>query len=193
MIRAALYARISTAEQRPDLQVTELHQVAAQRGWSIVFEGVDVASGTRASRPQLDALRSLVRKGQVDVVAVWRLDRLARSLRNFLDTTEELRSNNVALVSLREGIDLTTAVGRTFAQLIAVIAEMERELIRERVVAGVAEARRRGKQIGRRRRRVDLDQARALRASGLSIREVAASMCLPRSVVHRALVASETK
>ena len=152
----------------------------------------DRAHGRGQRRPGLDEVRDLARRGRVDVVVVWRLDRLARSLRNFIDLAEELQASGVTLVSLREGLDLSTGVGRTFAHLIAVIAEMERELIRERVVAGVAAARHRGKRIGRRPRHVDLDVATELRAAGLSYREVSARMGLSASIIHRALTSSPT-
>lgn len=188
--RVALYARVSTADQNAALQLDALRSAAEQRGWDVVAEHVDHASGARASRPGLDEIRALARSGRLDLIAVWRLDRLARSVRNFVDLAEELRANRVALVSLREGLDFTTAVGRTFAQLLAVLAELEREVIRERVSAGIAAARRRGKRIGRRPRQIDLDRALELRAQGASVRAVAAELGLPRSVVHRALSAA---
>jgi DNA invertase Pin-like site-specific DNA recombinase len=188
MIRAALYCRVSTTDQNVDMQLIELRELAKHRGWTVAAELVDHASGVRASRPGLDELRELVRRRRVDVVAVWRLDRLGRSLRNFLEIADELREHRVSLVSAREGLDFSTTLGRTFAQLITLLGEMEREWIRERVIAGVANARRKGKRLGRRPRRFDVELARELRSAGRSVRQISTELGVPRSVVHRALV-----
>lgn len=185
--RCALYSRCSTSTQDPSLQQTELRQVAEQRGWHVVIERTDIGSGKRASRPGIDEIRELARRGKLDLIVVWRLDRLGRSLKNFLDVLQELRDAKVNLVSLREGFDLETSMGRAMAQLLALLAELEGEWNKERVLAGLAEARRKGRRLGRRPRAVDVDQALELRASGKSIREVARALDVPRAVLHRAV------
>jgi DNA invertase Pin-like site-specific DNA recombinase len=187
--RAAIYARVSTTEQNVEMQTAELRELAGRREMTITAELVDHASGAKASRPALDELRELVRRGKVDTVLVWRLDRLGRSLRNFLDVAEELRENRVTLISAREGLDFSSTIGQTFAKLLALLGEMEREWIRERVTAGVANARRRGKRIGRRPKDIDMDHALELRAGGASVRQIAAELDVPKSIVARALAA----
>lgn len=148
--RAALYVRVSTADQRVDLQVNELRAVAAQRGWSVVAEHVDRVSGAKASRPALDQLLEQVRRAQIDLVAVWRLDRLARSIQHLLELGELLQRCRVDLVSVRDGaIDTTSPTGRLLFAMLGVMAAFERDLVRERVTAGLAAARRRGVRLGR--------------------------------------------
>jgi DNA invertase Pin-like site-specific DNA recombinase len=187
--RVALYARTSTSKQDPGLQTTELRQVAAQRGWNVVVERVDQLSGKRASRPGIDEIRELARRGKLDAVVVWRLDRLGRNLRNFLDLLEEFRAAKVNIISLREGFDLETPMGRAMAQILALLAELEGEWNKERVLAGLEEARRKGKRLGRRPLEVDVDHVLELHSNGRSVREIARELDVARSVVHRALTA----
>lgn len=188
--RAALYARVSTTGQGQDvgLQVTELQQVAAQRGWEVagVFfdEGV---SGATESRPALDHLMDLARRGKVDVVAVWRLDRFARSTGHLLAALEEFRVIGVAFVSIREQVDFTTPVGKVMFTLIAAISEFERCMIRERVIAGVRRAQAMGKHCGRPRVELDIRPALALMREGRGIKQVARMLGVSRSTLRRRL------
>lgn len=150
-MRAGLYARVSTADkgQDVDLQLGELREYATRRGLTItefIDEGI---SGAKARRPALDAMLKAAQTRRIDVIIVWRLDRLGRSLSHLLHVLNELKAVGVAFVSLREAIDMTTATGRLMAHLIGAFAEFERELIRERVRAGIATARKKGKRVGR--------------------------------------------
>jgi DNA invertase Pin-like site-specific DNA recombinase len=189
--RVALYARVSTTGQGQDpaLQIEELKQIAAQRGWQIAGEFVDAGvSGMRESRPALDRLLAACHAGQVDVVAVWKLDRLGRSLQHLVNTLADLSSCSVGFVSVRDAaIDTTTPSGRLMLALIGAFAEFEHSLIAERVRAGVARALAAGVQFGRKRRALDLRAAHALLDQGQSEREVAVWLGVPRSTLKRRL------
>ena len=149
MKRAALYLRVSTLDQHPETQLYDLRQMANQRGWQIVEEYTDRVSGTKARRPGLDRLMSDARRGRFDVVLVWASDRLARSVKHFLEVLDELSRLNVEFISFRENLDTGGPLGRAFIVIISAIAELERNLIIERVRAGMRRARLEGRHIGR--------------------------------------------
>ena len=148
MKRAALYLRVSTLDQHPETQLYDLQQMAVQRGYEVVEEYTDRISGAKARRPGLDALMQDVRRGRFDVVLVWASDRIARSVRHFLDVLDELNRLNVEFVSFREQIDTGGPLGRAIVVIIGAIAELERNLIIERVRAGMRRARLEGRHIG---------------------------------------------
>ena len=194
--RAALYARVSTVGHGQDvgLQLDELRAAAAQRGWVVVEEFVDEGvSGANASRPGLDRMMAAARLGRLDLVAVWKLDRLGRSLANLLGNLDELGHHGVGFVSLRDsGIDTTSPTGRLLLQVMGAFAEFERGLIQERVKAGVARAKARGVKFGRPTATVNpkaLEAAEKLIAEGWSIRSTADATGLRRSTLHRLLAA----
>jgi DNA invertase Pin-like site-specific DNA recombinase len=188
--RVALYARVSTADQRTDLQLDALRQLAGQRGWMVVGEHVDQGvSGARAKRPELDKLMAAVHRGELDLVAVWKFDRFARSMQHLVSALSDFRARNVEFVSVQDGCDTTTAAGRMVFGVIASLAEFERELIVERVKAGMAAAKRRGRRAGRPHTRVDVARARAMRAEGKPLREIAAVLGVGLGTLHRALAA----
>lgn len=192
--RVALYCRVSTNDQRADLQLHDLRRLAEQRGWKIVGEYIDEGySGTKDRRPALDRLMADAHKGRFDVIAVWRFDRFARSVRHLVVALDDFRERGIDFISMNEGIDTSTAAGRMVFSVIGAMAAYEADAIRERTRAGVAAARRRGKHIGRPERRFDLDEAVQLRSEGLSIREIATRMKVGRSIVHRALSAGVPK
>jgi DNA invertase Pin-like site-specific DNA recombinase len=173
-MRVALYARVSTLHgQHTEVQLVELREYIARRGWRIVGEYVDEGiSGARERRPELDRLWSDCRKRKVDAVVVYRYDRFARSLRQLVNALEEFRALGIDFVSLHEGVDTSTPNGRLVFGIFASIAEFERELIRSRVRSGLAAAKAKGKRLGRPRTVVDAAQVVRLRASGASWREV---------------------
>ena len=142
--RVAIYARVSTTGHGQDvgLQLDELRQVAAQRGWVIADEYIDEGvSGAAESRPALDRMLDAARRGKIDLVVVWKLDRLGRSIQHLLQVLDELQQHGVGFVSVRDaGIDTTSATGRLLLHLLAAFAEYERALIKERVIAGVRRA-----------------------------------------------------
>ena len=192
-VRACLYARVSTTGHGQDtgLQLEELRRVAEARGWVVVHEFVDEGvSGAKQRRPALDALMKAARAGEVDVVAVWRFDRFARSVNHLLKALDEFRTLGVEFLSLRENIETTTPMGRAMFTLCAVISELEREIIRERVQAGIDRARRQGKQLGRPQRKLDLRAAKLLLEEGHSVRQVADVLGLPRTTLRRHLAAA---
>jgi DNA invertase Pin-like site-specific DNA recombinase len=185
-IRVALYARVSTTAHGQDvgLQLDELRQVAEQRGWSAIEYVDEGVSGGKASRPALDRLMSDVRGGRVQVVAVWRFDRFARSTSHLLSALEEFRARGVEFVSLREQIDTSTPMGKAIFTIVACVAELEKEIIRERVVAGVRRAQGAGKHCGRPRAAVPVDAAVALLRDGRGLREVATMLGVDRNVLR---------
>jgi DNA invertase Pin-like site-specific DNA recombinase len=187
LMRAALYARVSThAGQSPEMQLAELREYCARRGWEIEREYVDAGSGARERRPELDRMLAACRRRQVDAVVVYRYDRFARSLRQLVNALEEFRTLGIEFISLHEGVDTSTPNGRLVFGIFATIAEFERELIRDRVRSGLAVARAQGKRIGRPRRPVDTTRVAELRAQGWSWAEVAREMGVGLGTVHRA-------
>src|SRR5207249_3244758 len=151
-VRAALYARVSTTDQNIENQLTSLQAFAGARGWRAV-EFVDHGvSGSKERRPALDALLVETRKRKIDVVACVKLDRLARSVRHLVTLTQELEALGVDLVVLDQAIDTTTPSGRLLFHVLAAIAEFERDLIRDRVIAGIKRAKAQGRRLGRPRR-----------------------------------------
>src|SRR5690348_1217451 len=138
MKRVGIYCRVSTLDQHPETQLLELRALAKQRQWEVVREYVDHGvSGIRTKRPALDEMLRDVRQGKVDVVLVWSFDRMARSVRHLLEVLDELNHLNVAFLSYREQVDTAGALGRALIVIIGAIAELERNLIIERVRAGM--------------------------------------------------------
>ncbi len=185
---AVIYARFSTNDQKPDLQLDELRDLAVRRGWDIVGEFVDLGvSGSRERRPQLEALNKLTHRGRVDVVVVWKFDRFARSVRHLVTALDDFRGRGIDFVSACDSVDTTSPGGRFMFHILGAVAELERELIRERTIAGLAAARRRGKQLGRRAIRLDQDHLLELRGQGLSVRAIADQLGVSKSLVARTL------
>ena len=166
--RCAIYARCSTGEQNPDMQITDLREFAERRGFQVVAQLVDVASGSLDSRPELNKLLVLAKQRKIDVLLVWKVDRLGRSLKHLVNVLAELDAVGVAFVSFRDNLDFSTPAGRLMFHVIAAMAQFERDLIRERTLSGMAAARRRGARIGRPRVEVDAEKIRGMRSQGLS-------------------------
>jgi DNA invertase Pin-like site-specific DNA recombinase len=151
-MRCALYARVSTFDQEPENQLTEIRRYVQARGWTAV-EYVDRGvSGSKDRRPALDQLVTDAKRRRFDVVVSWRLDRLGRNLRHLITLLEDLQALGIAFVSLAEGIDATTPAGKLQMHILGAIAEFERARIAERVKAGLQRARAQGKQLGRPRK-----------------------------------------
>lgn len=189
-LRAALYVRVSTSDQNPQLQLDALRDLAERRGWVISGEYIDEGiSGSKDRRPELDRLMRDAVKARMDVVICWRFDRFARSVRHLVMALDEFRAKGIDFLSVNDGIDTSTPAGRFTFHVIAAVAELERELIRERTKAGMAAARKRGAKIGRPRVDFDLVKAERLRAKGVSIRKIAATLKVSSATVHRGLSA----
>ena len=187
-VRAGLYARVSTHDQQTlSLQVEALRSYAAQRGWTVTAEVRDVGSGA-FERPKRERLLQAARRREIDAVLVWRLDRWGRSVADLVLTLKGLNELGVGFVSLTEALDLTTPTGRAMAGLLAVFAEFEREILRERVRAGIAQARKQGKPHGRPRSAARKQaQVRQLFTQGVSKAEIARRLAIGRTSVRRFL------
>jgi DNA invertase Pin-like site-specific DNA recombinase len=185
MKRAALYMRVSSLDQHPETQLYDLQQMAAQRGYEIVEQYTDRISGAKARRPGLDQMMSDARRGRFDAVLVWASDRIARSVKHFLETLEELNRLNIEFISFREQIDTGGPLGRAVVVIIGAIAELERNLIIERVRAGMRRAKLEGRPIGR--QPLELDRSSILRDhnQGQSLRQLAKSYRVSRATIHR--------
>jgi DNA invertase Pin-like site-specific DNA recombinase len=191
----ALYARVSTlnGHQDPEMQLAELREYAQRRGWTITEEYVDRGvSGCKDSRPALNRLMADAHRRRFDAVLVWKIDRWGRSLKHLVTSLADLDAFNVAFVSLRDNLDLSTPSGRLMMQLLGAMAEFERALIQERVKAGLAHARAKGVRLGRPRRTLDLAEVAVLRESGLSWREVGARVGCDGSLALRIFTRSES-
>jgi DNA invertase Pin-like site-specific DNA recombinase len=192
--RVALYARVSTLNgQNPEMQLAELRSYAQLRGWTIAGEYVDIGiSGSKESRPELNRMLKDAHARTFDAIACWKLDRLGRSLKHLVTTIEDLSCYGVTFVSLRDNLDLSTPSGRLMMHLLGAMAEFERELIRERVAAGIAAARRRGVKCGRPKVYVSADKVRALREAGVPWRQVAKRLGVGCGTAMRALQKEES-
>src|SRR5450759_519534 len=192
MFRAGLYARVSTNDQQTiPLQIRALREYAVRRGWPIALQVKEVGSG--ASERQLrEKLLEAARRREIDVVLVWRLDRWGRWVADLLATLQELEHLGVGFVSLTEALDLTTPAGRAMAALLAVFAEFEREIPRERVRAGLAHARQNGQHLGRpQTAALHADRVRKLYRAGISKAEIARRLEIGRTSVRRILAMSK--
>jgi len=186
--RAALYARVSTADQTTKNQIDALEDHARRAGWTVTATFTDHAvSGTRERRPRLDALMVEARRRRFDIITVAALDRLGRNLRHLVTLLDELQHLNVGLVSLREALDLTSPIGRAMFALVGVLAEVERAWIVERTHAGLRRARAQGKRLGRPRVITDAGKLRQLLANGISHRAAARTLKVSEGTVRRAV------
>ncbi len=187
--RVALYARVSTLNnQDPEMQLSELREYAAHRGWQIVEEFTNQGvSGCKESRPALNRLMADACRRRFDAILVWKIDRFGRSLKHLVNALAELAALGVAFISLRDNLDLSTPSGRLMFQIIGAMAEFERALIQERVRAGLRNARSKGKKLGRPRVTVDASKIASLRAQGRSWGEIVEEMGIGNGTAQRAL------
>ena len=187
MKRAALYLRVSTVDQHPESQLHDLRGLAAQRGLEIVQEYTDRISGVKAKRPGLDQLMADARRGKFDVLLVWAFDRLARSVRHFLEVLDELNHLGIEFVSFRENVDTGGPLGRAMITIIGAIAELERNLIIERVRAGMRRAKLEGRRLGRPPLGINRYDLLRDRARGQSLTQLAKAYRISRASVVRLL------
>jgi putative DNA-invertase from lambdoid prophage Rac len=197
-IRAAIYARVSTADQNCHMQLADLRQYCAARGWDNYGEYIDTISGTKSSRPGRDKLMKDVHARRVDAVLVWKLDRWGRSLADSVITMQELASAGVRFICTTQGLDTddSNPMGRAMLGMLQVFAQFERDMINERVHAGVrryqiehAAGRARSKSsknlpIGRPKSIFRVDEAVRLRGEGLSWRKIAKELGVPEATVR---------
>jgi putative DNA-invertase from lambdoid prophage Rac len=190
MLRAGLYARVSTDDQQTlPMQMRALREYVARRGWTIAMQIREVGSGA-AQREAREQLIEAAQRREIDVVLVWRLDRWGRSVTDLLATLQELQHLGVGFVSLTEALDLTTPAGRAMAGLLAIFAEFEREILRDRVRAGLAHARQNGKRLGRPMTAgLQVAEIRKLHRAGVAKAEIARRLQVGRTSVRRILAA----
>ena len=187
-MNVALYARVSTDGQDPELQLMALRAHAVNRGWTIMDEFIDQGySGAKEKRPALDRLMKVAWAGTVQAVLVWRFDRFARSVKHLIKALEQFRSLNVNFISFQEQFDTSTPIGQAMFTIIGAMAQLERDIIRERVRAGLAVAKARGRRLGRPSVRVNAQELTLLKTSGLSLHEMARQLRCSRSTVRRRL------
>lgn len=192
MLRAGLYARVSTSDQQTlPMQMRALREYAARRGWTVAMQIREVGSGA-IIRQGRERLIEAARRREIDVVLVWRLDRWGRSVTDLLATLQELNHLGVGFVSLTEALDLTTPAGRAMAGLLAIFAEFEREILRERTRAGLVQARRNGKSLGRPvTAGLRAAEIRKLHRAGVAKAEIARRLQIGRTSVRRILAAPD--
>ncbi len=184
--------RVSSVDQHPETQLHDLRQMAAQRGLEIVQQYTDRISGIKAKRPGLDRMMADARRGRFDIVLVWASDRIARSVKHFLEVLDELNRLNIEYVSFREQIDTGGPLGRAIVVIIGAVAELERDLIIERARAGMRRARLEGTHIGRNPLAVDREAIYRDRCQGQSLRQIARCHRISTATVQRVLRRQES-
>jgi putative DNA-invertase from lambdoid prophage Rac len=196
-MNAAIYARVSTTDQTNAIQIRELKEYVERRGWELASIYQDQMSGAKASRPGLDQLISDARRRKFDVVVVWKLDRFGRSLVHCVSGIQELASLGIRFIATSQGLDTdeSNPASKLLMHILAAVAQFERELIRERVSAGMKAARKHGTKtgnpIGRPRRIFNREEVVRLRETGLSIEKIAHEMSIGVGTVVRVLQVSE--
>ncbi|MEW6215333.1 MAG: recombinase family protein [Nitrospirota bacterium] len=192
-MKVAIYCRVSTESQSVDMQLSDLRTYAKQRGFEIYREYCDIGSGSKDSRPQLDALMDDARKGRVDIVLVWKFDRFARSTRHLINALHEFNHLGVDFISYTENVDTSSPTGKVLFTIISAMAEFERDLIKERVKAGLEHAKNKGIKLGRPLRMNEsfIEWVRELRSEGLSIRAIAKRLNASPALVHKTLNKSQ--
>jgi putative DNA-invertase from lambdoid prophage Rac len=185
-MHVSIYARVSTTDQSNTIQIRELTEYAARRGWTVAGVYQDHLSGAKASRPGLDRLMADARCRRFDAVLVWKLDRFGRSLVHCVNAIQELQSLGVRFIAVSQGMDTdeSNPAAKLLLHILAAVAQFERELIRERVSAGMANAKRMGKRVGRPKKIFDRKKALEMRQAGASIREVARTLGVSAGSVH---------
>lgn len=186
VVRVGLYARVSTHDQQTlPLQLAAMKEYINRRGWAIALQIEDVGSGASV-RPRREELLRAARRREIDLILVWRLDRWGRSLIDLINSLQELTALGVGFASINEALDLTTPSGRAMAGMLAVFAEFEREILRDRVRCGISQARQNGRPHGRpATARQHAAEVRALLHQGVSKRQIARNLGISRSSVRR--------
>jgi len=191
--RIAVYARVSTSDQSTESQLLDLRRYVRERGWDIFREYVDEGiSGTKDSRPALNELMDDARKRRFDVVLVWRFDRFARSTKHLILALEEFKNLGIDFISFQENIDTSSPLGSAIFTIISAVAQLERDIIAERVKAGLRRARENGKKLGRPRVAVDVTRIAFLRAQGHSWAEVSRELGIGKGTAQRAFYSLPT-
>jgi DNA invertase Pin-like site-specific DNA recombinase len=193
MTRVAVYGRVSTQEQTAENQLGPLRKFCEARGWTVAAEFVDEGiSGAKTKRPALNRLMAVVRKREIDGVVVWKFDRFGRSTKHLVESLELFQELGITFVSMTEGIDTSTSTGKLMFGIISAFAQFERDLIRERTMAGLERARRKGKRLGRPKKVYDRSKVQRLHSQGKSLREISKALGISHTTVRRLLSGSGT-
>jgi DNA invertase Pin-like site-specific DNA recombinase len=186
---AAIYARVSTDKQKVDMQLNELREFVARSGWTIYSEYIDQSfTGTNTNRPAFLEMMEAARKRKFDVLVVWKLDRLSRSLKDLINTLDELGSCGIDFVSYDNNLDTSTPTGKLVFQIVGAVAEFEKDIIKERVIAGLANARLKGKRLGRPPKGEDIyEKAKIMRSEGLSFRKIGKELGVDEGTIRKRL------
>ncbi len=189
MKRIAVYARVSTTDQSTDSQLLDLRRYIQERNWHTFKEYCDNGiSGTKDSRPALNELMNDARKRKFDVVLVWRFDRFARSTKHLILALEEFKNLGIDFVSYQENIDTSSPLGSAIFTIISAVAQLERDIIAERVKAGLRRAKENGKKLGRPRgTALDIEALHRLRMKGFSLHQIAQELNTSKTTVSRLL------
>ena len=185
----AIYARVSTQDQSTESQLLDLRQYATSRGWSVFKEYTDNGvSGSTDNRPALNELMADAKKRRFGAVLVWRFDRMARSTKHLILALEEFRNLGIDFVSFQENIDTSSPLGSAIFTIISAVAQLERDIIRERVKMGLRRARENGKRLGRPQgTSLDIEAASRLRREGMGLRQIAEKLGSSKTTVARVL------
>jgi len=186
--RVAIYARVSTTDQSTDSQLLDLRRYVSDRGWQTFREYCDNGiSGTKDSRPALNQLMNDAKKRKFDAVLVWRFDRFARSTRHLINALEEFKNLGIDFVSYQENIDTSSPLGGAIFTIISAVAQLERDIIAERVKAGLRRAKEYGKKLGRPKVEFNRAQLLGLHSQGLSVRHIAKKLGASKTTIARHL------
>lgn len=176
-MRIGIYARVSTKDQSCEMQLRDLRTYCAARGFEPAREYIEVGqSGAKESRPELNKVMEDARKRKFDVIVVWRFDRFARSTKHLLLALEEFRSLGIQFISYQENVDTSSPLGQALFTIVSAVAQLERDLIRERVSAGIRNAQAKGTRFGRPMKAVDPARILEMRAAGQSLRQIAQNL-----------------
>lgn len=188
-MKVSFYARVSTNSQEVDLQLLEIEELMKQKNYNLVDKYIEKGvSGAKTRRPELDRLIQDAKEHKFEILIIWRLDRLGRSLSHLIKLVEEFKSYGVKIISIKDNIDFSTAQGQLMFHLLGAMAQFERELIRERVIAGLESAKAKGKKLGREKDSDRNDtEILKLRNEGLSFRKIALKLNITHSKVQRAI------
>ena len=187
--RVAIYARVSTLDQSTDSQLLDLRRYVAERQWHLYREYCDNGiAGTKDSRPALNELMDAARKRRFEIILVWRFDRFARSTKHLILALEEFRNLGIDFISYQENIDTSSPLGSAIFTIISAVAQLEKDIIAERVKAGLRRAKENGKKLGRPRgTALDVEKIRGLRSGGLSLQQIATELNTSKTTVSRLL------
>lgn len=189
-MRVAIYCRVSTDKQTTDNQLIPIREFIKARGFTLFGEYTDSGvSGAKDSRPELNRLMSDAKRRKFDILICWKLDRLARSLKHLITILNDLNALGIKFISLTENLDMTIPSGKLMFAILGALGEFEKDIIKERIYAGLARAKSQGKVFGRPRLQINPNDVKSLQAKDYSIRQISKTLRISRQTVSRILAA----